>query len=386
MGIFTDRFIQLKKADKPLFAAPKSVQQQIEILRIAKDGIFENTKNRYSRVYRFADINYVTVSEGDQYEILKQYCKLVNAIDVAFKITIYNKNRNMSQFRQNVLIPDKDDGYDHLRDVYNDIVEERIVAGKQGIEQERFLTVTVERKDYEQAKAFFNTFEGGMQQEFHAIGSKLEPLDAAERLRVLYNFYRIGDEETFSFDFDAYVKSKTDYKNDICGSMIKYSPNDFETDRKICRAVFIRRYPTSLPDTFINEITNVPVHSITSIDIVPVPKDLTTRTLQKKYLGVESDILRQQRVRNKNNDFASDISYGKKVEKKTLEALMDDVRENDQNLFFAGVNMVLIADTREELNSITETIQTIGNKYLCNMEVHHLQQREALNTALPVGV
>ena len=164
------------------------------------------------------------------------------------------------------------------------------------------------------------------------------------------------------------------------------SPNDFETDRKICRAVFIRRYPTSLPDTFINEITNVPVHSITSIDIVPVPKDLTTRTLQKKYLGVESDILRQQRVRNKNNDFASDISYGKKVEKKTLEALMDDVRENDQNLFFAGVNMVLIADTREELNSITETIQTIGNKYLCNMEVHHLQQREALNTALPVGV
>ena len=88
---------------------------------------------------------------------------------------------------------------------------------------------------------------------------------------------------------------------------------------------------------------------------MPVPKDLTTRTLQKKYLGVESDILRQQRVRNKNNDFASDISYGKKVEKKTLEALMDDVRENDQNLFFAGVNMVLIADTREELNSIRQS-------------------------------
>ena len=386
MGIFTDRFTLLKKADKPLYTAPQSVQQQIEILRIAKDGIFENTKNRYSRVYRFADINYVTVSEGDQYELLKQYCKLVNAIDVAFKITIYNKNKDMSQFRRNVLIPDKNDGFDHLRDVYNDIVEERIVAGKQGIEQERYLTVTVERKDYEQAKAFFNTFEGGMQQEFQEIGSKLEPLDAAERLRILYNFYRIGEEETFSFDFDEYVKSKKDYKNDICGSMIKFFPNEFETDRKVCRAIFIKRYPTSLPDTFVNELTGVPVHSITSIDIVPVPKDLTTKTLQKKYLGVESDILRQQRVRNKNNDFASEISYGKKVEKKNLEALMDDVRENDQNLFFSGVNMVLIADTREELDSITETIQTIGNKYLCNMEIHHLQQREALNTALPVGV
>ena len=178
----------------------------------------------------------------------------------------------MGQFRRNVLLADKDDGYDYLRDVYNDIVEERIVAGKQGIEQERLLTVTVERKDYEQAKAFYNTFEGGMQQEFQEIGSKLEPLDAEERLRVLYHFYRIGEEEDFVFDFDEYVKNKQDYKNDICGSMIKFSANDFETDRKVCRAVFIRRFPTSLPDTFINELTNVPIHSITSIDKLFFPK------------------------------------------------------------------------------------------------------------------
>ena len=38
---------------------------------------------------------------------------------------------------------------------------------------------------------------------------------------------------------------------------------------------------------------------------VPVPKDLTTKVLQKKYLGIESDIIKQQRVRNKNNDFST---------------------------------------------------------------------------------
>ena len=50
--------------------------------------------------------------------------------------------------------------------------------------------------------------------------------------------------------------------------------------------------------------------------VAPIPKDLTTKMLQKKYLGVENDIIKQQRVRNKNNDFASDISYLKRVEKK----------------------------------------------------------------------
>ena len=29
--------------------------------------------------------------------------------------------------------------------------------------------------------------------------------------------------------------------------------------------------------------------------MVPVPKDLTTKVLQKKYLGIESDIIKQQR-------------------------------------------------------------------------------------------
>ena len=52
------------------------------------------------------------------------------------------------------------------------------------------------------------------------------------------------------------------------------------------------------------------------MDVVPVPKDLTMKMLQKKYLGIESDIIKQQRTRNRNNDFSSDISYANKTEEK----------------------------------------------------------------------
>ena len=41
-------------------------------------------------------------------------------------------------------------------------------------------------------------------------------------------------------------------------------------------------------------------------------------------MGIESDIIRQQRVRNKNNDFSSDISYNKRTEKQQIEEIMDD--------------------------------------------------------------
>lgn len=384
MSIFSDRFEQLKRSDKPV-KAPKYLQEVMGFQRISREGIFEVVKGRYSRTYRFQDINYVTAGTEDQMEILKQYCKTVNAIDVSFKITVNNRNKNMQEFRENVLFQRKGDGFDWIREAYNRITESRIVEGKQGIEQERYLTVCVERKGYEQAKAFFATFEATLKQNFAELGSTIEPLDAKERLRILFNFYRMGDEEQFRFNFRACMKRGGDAKNSISAGYMRFYPNYFETDRKKCRALFIKKYPASLPDTFINEITSLPVHSMTTIDIVPVPKELTNRVLQKKYLGIENDILKQQRVRNRNHDFSSDISYIKKVQKEKIEGVMDDVRENDQNLFYVGVNMVIMADTKEELDSITETLRNMGNGRMCQIEPHHYQQMEALNTVLPVG-
>ncbi|NBJ01601.1 DUF87 domain-containing protein [Lachnospiraceae bacterium] len=384
MSIFSDRFEQLKRSDKPV-KAPKYLQEVMGFQRISREGIFEVVKGRYSRTYRFQDINYVTAGTEDQMEILKQYCKTVNAIDVSFKITVNNRNKNMQEFRENVLFQRKGDGFDWIREAYNRITESRIVEGKQGIEQERYLTVCVERKGCEQAKAFFATFEATLKQNFAELGSTIEPLDAKERLRILFNFYRMGDEEQFRFNFRACMKRGGDAKNSISAGYMRFYPNYFETDRKKCRALFIKKYPASLPDTFINETTSLPVHSMTTIDIVPVPKELTNRVLQKKYLGIENDILKQQRVRNRNHDFSSDISYIKKVQKEKIEGVMDDVRENDQNLFYVGVNMVIMADTKEELDSITETLRNMGNGRMCQIEPHHYQQMEALNTVLPVG-
>ena len=41
MGLFSDRFKELKKADMPLYRTPKSIQETIEIKKIAENGIFE---------------------------------------------------------------------------------------------------------------------------------------------------------------------------------------------------------------------------------------------------------------------------------------------------------------------------------------------------------
>lgn len=202
----------------------------------------------------------------------------------------------------------------------------------------------------------------------------------------MHDFYRMGEEGQFAFDFEESVKRNMDFRNDICNTMLKFSNDHFEDEKKFCRALFLKKWPSSQSDEFLNELVSVPVHSIVSIDSVPIPKDIVDAELKNKYLGVEEKIRKQQQKRNRNNDFASEISYVTKREKEDLEILMDDIRDNDQSMFWTSVTIILTAETKEELDKATNTMKGIAKRRGFQMETHFLQQREALNTALPIGV
>lgn len=58
----------------------------------------------------------------------------------------------------------------------------------------------------------------------------------------------------------------------------------------------------------------------------------------------------------------------------------------DQRMIFANVTLVHMADTLEQLDADTETLQSIGNESLCQFSVLRYQQEDGLNTALPYGL
>ena len=200
MGLFTDGFKELKKASEPLYKSPKSIQETIEILKISENGIFEVANGKYSKCYMFTDINYTTTTDDEQVDIFERYCKLLNSLDCNFKITINNKNKNMEDFRNLILIPYLNDGYDDFRKVYNDIIEEKMREGRQGIEQERYLTITIERKNFEEAKTQFATIEATLSKAYGEIGAGIRALSGNKRLKILHDYYRLGKESEFDLD------------------------------------------------------------------------------------------------------------------------------------------------------------------------------------------
>lgn len=65
--------------DRDNFRVPRRVQDTIPIKRIWKDGIFL-VGNKYSKTFKFTDINYSVASEADQLDMFLQYSDLLNSL------------------------------------------------------------------------------------------------------------------------------------------------------------------------------------------------------------------------------------------------------------------------------------------------------------------
>ena len=56
----------LRKQEKEKFVVPKGVQDVIPITAIYDDGIFQTGKDKFSKTYKFSDINYAVASREDK--------------------------------------------------------------------------------------------------------------------------------------------------------------------------------------------------------------------------------------------------------------------------------------------------------------------------------
>ena len=72
----------------------------------------------------------------EQEAIAILFCKTLNSLDCRFKFTVNNKEKDMAELQEMVLLPYLGDGYDALRKAYNDVIEEMLDYIQISIENE----------------------------------------------------------------------------------------------------------------------------------------------------------------------------------------------------------------------------------------------------------
>ena len=375
------------KQDKETFEVPKSVQDAIPIRRLWPDGIFQ-FGSKFSKTLRFSDINYAIASKEDKTAMFLDYSELLNVLDAGSttKITINNKRVNRENFEREILLPRRDDALDGYRAEYNAMLMDKVTDSSNSVTQERYITLSVHRKSVEEARTFFGRVVHDVTSRLNHLDSHSEELDALERLRVLHDFYRAGEETEYRLDLRECMRRGHSFKDAVCPDSLEFKKDHFIMGNRYGRVLFLKDYASYIKDSMINELTSLNRNLMLSIDIIPVPTDEAVRELQNRLLGVETNVTNWQRRQNSNNNFSAVVPYDLEQQRKETREMLDDLTTRDQRMLFAVVTLVHLADSKEELDSDTEALQSIARKHLCQLAPLNWQQADGLVTALPLGL
>lgn len=375
------------KQDKEKIVVPKGVQDAIPVTRIWKDGIFLLGKNKYSKCYRFTDVNYAVAGKSDKEAMFLEYSELLNSFDsgATTKITVSNRRINRVDFERNILLNKAEDGLDNYREEYNKVLLEN-ATGVNGIIQEKYITVSINKKNVEEARSYFTRINSELTNHFSGLGSKCIEMDAVDRLRICHDFYRAGEEINFNFDMIENMKKGHSFKDFICPDTLEFEKDYFKMGKRYGRVLFLKEYASYIKDSMVAEITDLNRNIMLSIDVIPVPMDEAVREVENRRLGVETNITNWQRRQNSNNNFSAVIPYDMEQQRNESKEFLDDLTTRDQRMFISVLTMVHTADTKEQLESDTESILTTVRKHLCQFSILKFQQLDGLNTAMPFGV
>ena len=377
----------LFKQDKEEFVVPKGVQDVIPVNRIWEDGIFLVGKNKYSKCYRFSDINYAVASRNDKEGMFLEYSELLNSFDTGAttKLTIVNRRLNKIDFEKNILLPLENDNLDIYRKEYNKMLLDK-ATGANGMIQEKFITISVNKKNIDEARNYFARIGADLISHFSGLGSKCIELDAIDRLRMFHDFYREGEENSFSFDLIKSMKKGHSFKDMICPDTFEFKSDYFKMGNKYGRVIFLKEYASYIKDNMVAELTDLNRNLMMSIDVIPIPMDEAVREVETRRLGVETNITNWQRRQNSNNNFSAIIPYDLEQQRIESKEFLDDLTTRDPRMFLSVLTMVHVADTKEQLDNDTESLLTTARKHLCQLAILKWQQMDGLNTAMPFGV
>ena len=334
------------------------------------------------------DINYAIASKEEKIGLFLDYGDLLNSFDssVMVKITVNNHKIDLHKFKEDILIPFKEDGLDEYRKEYNEMLLDKLKESDD-IVQEKYLTLTVFKNNVEEARSYFSRIGTELSSHFAKLGSGCIELNLEERLKILHDFYR-SDESEFNFDMKDNMRKGHSFKDLICPLAPEFKHKYFKLDDKYGRVLYLSNYPRFIKDSIVSELCNLNKNMMYSMDLISIPTDEAVKEIERKLLGVNTNITNWQRRQNANNNFSAVIPYDMEMQREECKEFLDDLTIRDQRMMLCNITIVHLADSKEELDNDTELLKSVARKFMCDLSILYFSSRQldGLCTALPIGL
>ncbi|WP_429960952.1 VirB4-like conjugal transfer ATPase, CD1110 family [Enterococcus sp. AZ012] len=375
-----------KKKERLIDQVGATPQNTINYTSNFESGLMHIVEHEYSKMYELGNLDYEVASEDDQLDIVVSYAEALNSLDKhsRYQLLVLNK-RIQSSILDEILLPYEYDGFDKYRSEINTIISERFKRDQKNFEIKKYAVLSTEAADPKQATRQLNTLFQNYEKRFNEtdVDLSMDELSGIERLKIMSDMLR--PNKHFTSTYKDIALSGLSSKAFISPTRFKFYDEHFKMDDKFGKVLFIRNYPTHLEDRLIHELCKSGRELAISIHAKPYDMSKFKKDLRNKAMMNKKDIAQQQR-KNFKEGLSEDMVSGLASEvQMTAEEIANELKDNGQKTFSGIFTVLLVEDSREQLQIATREIKDIAQTWHVEFDDVYKWQEEALNTVLPIG-
>ena len=375
-----------KEKEKKDFA--KKVLNTIPYKKILADDIFFPGRKMYSKAYTFDDINFNLSDEEQQYMYLERYIEFLSILDdtVDCQICCWNSQINMEDFKKKTLIPTKaDDLFEYRYEFNSRVLEENIRKGQNAIQKHMYITLTIKAPDEETAKRRFKSLDITATNTFNRIGNtNMRVLTSQERVEMLKDFF-VGTD-----DMPVPQLTEKDFAKGIDKLYCAPDYFDFKKDyfmfnNTYAKTIYIREYPSTATSEILTELLATGIEIMVTTNIETYDSAEARKLVQHQITAIDTDMAKREVKAAQHGNFSNQMPQRIKNQRDAMVSVYDKITMKDQKLFMTNMQILIKAESYEELNNNLEVIESTLKRSGCIKGEMAWEQEHGMCDCLPVG-
>ena len=375
-----------KEKEKKDFA--KKVLNTIPYKKILADDIFFLGRKMYSKAYTFDDINFNLSDEEQQYMYLERYIEFLSILDdtVDCQICCWNSRINIDDFKKKTLLPQKADYLFEYRYEFNSrVLEENIRKGQNAIQKHMYITLTIKAPDEETARRRFKSLDITATNTFNRIGNtNMHVLTSQERLEMLKDFF-VGTD-----DMPVPQLTEKDFAKGIDKLYCAPDYFDFKKDyfmfnNTYAKTIYIREYPSTATSEILTELLATGIEIMVTTNIETYDSAEARKLVQHQITAIDTDMAKREVKAAQHGNFSNQMPQRIKNQRDAMVSVYDKITMKDQKLFMTNMQILIKAESYEELNNNLEIIESTLKRSGCIKGEMAWEQEHGMCDCLPVG-
>lgn len=376
------------RKNKPRPPVPRTAQQSIPFQRMFEDGTCRVRSGYYTRTIQFQDINYQLAQQEDKTAIFEEWCSFLNFFDssIRFELSFMDLSTDTESFERSICIPFQRDGFDDVRAEYSQMLRQQLAKGNNGLTKTKFLTFGVHGDSMRQVKPRLEHIQNDLLNNFHRLGVLAQPLNGAQRLKLMHDMFHMDGPSRFCFDWKDLAPSGLTVKDAIAPTAFAFKTSrTFQMGGIFGAVSFLSITASDLSDQLLKDLLDMDSSQIVTMHIQSVDQNKAIKTVKRTITELDrSKIEEQKKAIRAGYDMdilPSDLAtYGRDA-----KVLLKELQSQNERMFLVTFLVLNTGRTEQELENNVFQASSIAQKHNCSLCRLDYQQEQGLMSSLPLA-